>query len=76
MSDNLTLAVTIGALVVFVVGLIAYDIWTLVKRGYETTISWNALYLSKKYPIIPYVIGGFIGVIAGHLWWPHGDCVK
>lgn len=63
MPDLLTLGVAL-----FIVALIAvYDIWTLVTRGYETTISAVTYNLSKRFPIIPFAIG----VIAGHLWWPN-----
>ena len=66
--DYITLAVVFGGLA----ALIAYDVWTLIKRGYNTTISANALLLAGRYPIIAFALG----VVVGHMWWPHGDCVK
>lgn len=55
-----------------ILGLIMYDVWTLLARGYDTTISANLFYLSQRYPVIALAIG----VVLGHLFWPHGDCVR
>lgn len=57
----MTIAVCIGAFA----GLVAYDLWTGLKNGSQTTISVQMYALSCRYPIIPFVFG----VIAGHLWW-------
>jgi hypothetical protein len=45
--------------------LIVYDVWTGVKNGSDTTISWVMLSLSKKYPIIPFSFGVLMGHIFG-----------
>lgn len=60
--DNYTLGL-IG-LVSFV--LIAYDIWTYIKRGSDTTISVQMFELSKKYPIVAFLLG----IVFGHIFWP------
>ena len=50
---------------IFVAGLTVYDIWTIVRRGYTTTVSWTLLTLAKKFPIISFALG----VVMGHLFW-------
>lgn len=60
--DNYTLGL-IG-LVAFI--LIAYDIWTYLKRGSDTTISVQMFELSKKYPIVAFLLG----IVFGHIFWP------
>ncbi len=71
---ELTLTVISAAVVL----LVAYDVWTLVRRGYGTTISWTVYVWSRSYPIIPFAFG----VLAGHLFWvnvltpPHVDGEK
>ena len=47
--------------------IIGFDVWSLLARGYETTISWTLYQLSLKQPIVPFAIGG----VCGHLWWPN-----
>lgn len=68
MIDPLTLTVSLAILAVIVI----YDVWTLLRRGYATTISWNLYLLSLRFPIIP----AAIGVVIGHLFWPNraGNC--
>lgn len=64
--------ITVVLTTVVIMLAIGYDVWTLMTRGYGTTVSYNLLYFSRKYPIIAFAIG----VVVGHLFWPHGDCVK
>ena len=45
--------------------LMAYDVWTLAARGYDTTVSWTLYAASKDYPVISFVFGFF----SGHLFW-------
>lgn len=63
MPDKTTLEFILGALALIIV----YDLWTLMKRGYDTTISWTLFKLSQTWPIIPFAFG----VIAGHLFFPN-----
>lgn len=55
---------TLVVLVVTAIVLIAYDIWTVVKKGASTTISWQIYSVSLKYPIIPFAFG----LLMGHLF--------
>ena len=59
--DNLTL----GVIALFVIGLIIYDVWTVLKRGSETTISVQLYEFSKKYPMVAFLIG----FVMGHIFW-------
>jgi len=56
---------TLIALCIVIVVLIAFDICMAVERGPEYTISAQTWAISKKYPIIPFALGG----VAGHLFW-------
>jgi hypothetical protein len=62
---------TIIVIAVTTLALIIYDIVVLAWKGYDWTISKNLLTLSQKYPILAFAMG----VVVGHLFWPHGDCV-
>lgn len=62
MKNKLTF---IFCMVVFV-AIVAFDFWTLVARGYDTTISAQTYWLIKDYPIV----GFSLGVVVGHIWWP------
>ena len=45
--------------------LIAFDIYTAIFHGMDSTISWQTYSMSKDTPIIPFGIG----VVCGHLFW-------
>jgi len=53
--------IIIGAVVL----LIVYDIWTIVKRGLNSSISWKVWALCHDWPIIAFAVG----VLCGHLFW-------
>lgn len=61
--NKLTLTVF---LVLFAV-LMTFDVWTLVSRGYETTVSWTLYVWGTQFPIVPFAFG----VLVGHLLWPN-----
>lgn len=63
MIDQTTLYFSLAV----IAAIIVYDVWTLLKRGYKTTISWNLYQLAIKVPIV----GVAIGVVVGHLFWPN-----
>lgn len=56
----------IFCMIVFV-AIVAFDFWTLVARGFDSTISANFYWLAKDYPII----GFSLGIVCGHLFWPN-----
>lgn len=56
---------TLGFALVILGLIIVYDVWTLIDRGYNTTISWSIYALSVRFPIIPFALG----VVCGHLFW-------
>jgi hypothetical protein len=47
--------------------IVVFDVWTLMKRGYATTISWTLYGMALRFPIIPFALG----VVVGHLFWPN-----
>ena len=52
--------------------LIVYDVWTIVRFGYETTISAVLYDFVGRFSIV----GVAIGVVIGHLWWPNEHACK
>jgi hypothetical protein len=60
----------VAFIVVGVTILTVYDIWALTTHGYEATMSYVILDASLNYPIIPFVVGLIIGILAGHLFAP------
>lgn len=63
MPDPLTLGVTLAVLAIIVI----YDVWTLIVRGYDSTISANLYRFSQRFPIVAVALG----VVIGHLFWPN-----
>jgi hypothetical protein len=61
--------VTLGAVLLTVVLLIAYDVFVYIKSGGNATISTMVYTRSKKYPVIAFLVGFFLGFICGHLFW-------
>ena len=47
--------------------LMVFDAWTLLARGYETTVSWTLYVWAQQWPIVPFLAG----VLIGHLWFPN-----
>ncbi len=67
MTDHLTVAFIVGIAVIITI----YDVWTLWRRGYTTTISWNLLLIGRRFPIIPFIFG----VLVGHVLWSNAAAV-
>ncbi len=63
MDFTLTEAVIYGSIIVLVV----YDIFILLDKGVDQTISSVLLKISKNYPIIPFALG----IVFGHIFWPN-----
>ena len=66
--DQLTLFVFLGLFG----ALMVFDLWTLLHRGYETTVSWTLYVWGSEYPIVPFAFG----VLCGHLLWPNKAVTK
>lgn len=49
----------------FVVAMIGYDVFAVIKGGTDATISAVVLHWSKEYLIIPFALGALMG----HLFW-------
>ena len=63
MTDPLT----VGFIVLVVALITLYDVWTLWRRGYNTTVSWNLYIIARRFPIVPFLVG----LLVGHLWFPN-----
>lgn len=60
------MSLAIMGVLISIVGLIIFDIFLVVKKGWKETISFQVYILSRDNPIIPFAIG----VVMGHLFWP------
>jgi len=58
--------VTIVIMLVFLVGLVGWDIYVVTNGSPGATISEIMLVAAKLNPIIPFALG----IVAGHLFWP------
>lgn len=48
--------------------LIGYDIYAVTKN--KPTISWIVFNTSRRWPVIPFLVGFMIGFLMGHLFFP------
>jgi hypothetical protein len=67
---SLTAIFLVAFIVVGVTLLTVYDVWAALSHGYEATMSYVILHASLRYPIIPFLAGLVIGILAGHLFAP------
>lgn len=58
-------SLTVKFIVLVVAIVTVYDVWTLARRGYTTTISWVIYKSSTKWPVIAFVSG----FLCGHLFF-------
>lgn len=65
---KLTMKVTL-AIVIAVVVILAYDAVAIMNGGTEASISSLIITLSYKQPLVPALVGWFIGLLMGHLFW-------
>lgn len=65
---KLTMKVTL-AIVIAVVVILAYDAVAVMNGGTEASISSLIITLSYKQPLVPALVGWFIGLLMGHLFW-------
>lgn len=65
---KLTGKVMIGILALIIIVLV-YDAIAIMKGGTEASISSRIILMSYNMPLIPAVIGWFIGLLMGHLFW-------
>lgn len=65
------MSVTMVVISVTLFGLLIYDTWAMMRKGYHWTISYNLRDLANRFPVV--ALG--IGIVLGHLFWSHpGDC--
>lgn len=61
-------ALSVGALV-------AYELYALANPYAGDTISEYFWKVSDDYPILPFLLGLIVGVLAGHFWWQRPGAV-
>ena len=66
---DVTLRITLIATLIFAFVLIAWDVYTAIKRGVSTTISAEITAASKRHLIIPFALGLILGILSGHFFW-------
>ncbi len=59
------MSLTSGVLIVAIGFLLAYDVWTWITHGYNTTISWDIHTQARRFLVIPFLVGA----LAAHLFW-------
>ncbi len=57
------------AIIVMIVVVLIYDAYAISQGGTEASISSQLIVLSYKQPLVPALIGWFIGLLMGHLFW-------
>lgn len=56
--------------IIFLVAAIAvFDVWVIIKKGKQESISAYIIRWSKQYPSIPFLLG----YVMGHLTWSMAD---
>lgn len=57
------------AIVGAVVAVLIYDAYAISQGGTEASISSQIIVLSYKQPLVPALVGWFVGLLMGHLFW-------
>lgn len=57
------------AIVLAVVIILIYDAYAISQGGTEASISSLIITLSYRQPLVPALVGWFIGLLMGHLFW-------
>lgn len=57
---------TAWILIVIAAFLVHYDMFVQVRYGYDTTISAVMLDASRRWPLLPFLLG----LLIGHIIWP------
>jgi hypothetical protein len=62
---------TITALFILltIIVIFGFDLWVILKRGKQQSVSAYIIRYSKRYPIAPFLLG----IVCGHLTWSMSD---
>jgi phosphatidylglycerophosphate synthase len=64
--------VTAWVVVLFIAGILLYDVYAFYKGGVRGTVSYMVIMTwSRKYPAFTFMVG----FVMGHLFWPLSTCV-
>lgn len=55
-------------LLILLAVFVALELWCL--RVGRDTLSLRVLAWTRSWPILPFLLGVGVGVVAGHWWWP------
>ena len=64
LTANVTLCIVAAVIIILV-----YDATAIMNGGTEASISSLIISLSYKQPLVPALVGWFIGLLMGHLFW-------
>lgn len=56
-------------IIALIVIVLVYDAFAISQGGTEASISSAIIKLSYKQPLVPLLIGWFVGLLFGHLFW-------
>lgn len=65
-SSDISKITLISLIVLAFAVIVGVDVY-LIETG-QDTISWNMLAWAHEYPILPFLVGLVVGIMAGHLW--------
>jgi hypothetical protein len=66
---NITKKVTFIGIPLIIVLILIYDVIAIVNGGTEASISSLIIKASYEMPFMTFMIGNFIGILEGHLFW-------
>lgn len=68
-AQAISLLVFFVALGVAVAIILLWDLWVYRRYGSPGTVTVGVRTLTRSFPIIAFLMGLFIGIVAGHFWW-------
>jgi TctA family transporter len=63
------MSITLIFIFLIIAAIAIFDVWVIIKKGKQQSISAYIIRWSKQYPSIPFLIG----FVAGHLFWSMSD---
>lgn len=66
---NTTMVFILLSVSAFVISWVIFDFVIIAKKGKYESISAHIIRLSREFPMIPFVVGIFLGFVCGHLFW-------
>jgi hypothetical protein len=70
---EITLAVVVASTIIYLGGLVIYDLFAYVTWGNHATISVVVRDLFRMWPWVAVVTGFVLGLLTGHIGWAQKD---